>query len=1165
MPRPKSNERKAMENMLDKKGLITDDGFLINPRTGYEIEPTIRNIRYVFQQNIEKKFKTHKTERKKRERKRIVQDEKKQYSSTIYYKEEQRWKQRNDSLSRWYDDGQKYVNSRQIGKLSKRQARQILRNMEDRKNQSFEMIRLTLISVENVKIDEKKTDLRESKMYRCKYKIFSEKIAEWTDAGNGECVYDYLIHRYKRLKLTKERIYDTMFEKEYDLEKKKYYRNYAKGVNTYDLERFCKYFRITLYAVNRDELLFHKYIAPNKNKKYGALCYICSNNHLYPIKEKKYICTYSNIARETLKTSKTKEEKKKERKKKRDGKQIMILDIPKLDDKLETMLFEEKVMPKAMRVSNKITRIETDKEVFIACPEKEKMEKYCKLYDIKFEGQTIPLISKQLFEKLYPKHTLSVLNPIALQMFLSNNKNAFVHKFRKPEHNELDDLSAVDIAKCYTSILKDNTYEWPIFSVTDDLEPYDGKELKCGFYWVESKNFFPLKKSGWYCYSTLLQARKFNIDFKITHQLIASNKLPPNYFVKFVTESLKCQDFKNLNNMLVGILNKICDKCSTCTYTTDFNEAGYRFFNDFKENKLSAYTKIPHVRHFGSDIFEINTVNHSKKYEINVPLYQMVLESGWMKAYELYTKLGGELIMVKTDCVIVKNPKNEVPYDPNGIGTYREEKINRKCFDRINDVVNSRNEYKGLEWDDIEEEQYTENEYDVKGCIERKIFPWVDIMAQEIMDSKKGYSIQGMAGTGKSYLIKKLNKICEENGYRYINLAPTNKAALNIGGSTIHKFFGIATDEVTISAKKLNKLTNYKYVFIDEIGAVSSNLLAYINLIKIREPNIKIICVGDKHQLPPVMEKHHTDSSVLKFICDCNKLTLNIIKRSDDSIPRIAKRWYYQNDIDLTQFGSCETERYLSFTNKTRKRINKQMMLKKQRRNFRARHLKLERNPNDNQSQKMILMVETPIICRENCKKRNLINNEEFKVLNFNKNTEKIFINREEDNEFTYDEFRKYFLPAYCITIHKSQGQTYDEMYNICDVPLIMRHENGRELLYTALTRARKMHQIKIYRGEGVEHVIDSYSYEFLERKANHYHAIDAANDRCCDISISDLNKHIHSHGNICHICRSELNEQTFTLDRIDNNFGHMLDNCLPCCVNCNRARRNVIINEYMA
>jgi ATP-dependent DNA helicase PIF1 len=62
-----------------------------------------------------------------------------------------------------------------------------------------------------------------------------------------------------------------------------------------------------------------------------------------------------------------------------------------------------------------------------------------------------------------------------------------------------------------------------------------------------------------------------------------------------------------------------------------------------------------------------------------------------------------------------------------------------------------------------------------------------------IAKALKGENIflTGKAGTGKSYVVKKLITILKEQGKKVIALAPTGIAANNIKGQTIHSFFSL--------------------------------------------------------------------------------------------------------------------------------------------------------------------------------------------------------------------------------------------------------------------------------------------------------------------------------------------------------------------------------------
>ena len=84
-----------------------------------------------------------------------------------------------------------------------------------------------------------------------------------------------------------------------------------------------------------------------------------------------------------------------------------------------------------------------------------------------------------------------------------------------------------------------------------------------------------------------------------------------------------------------------------------------------------------------------------------------------------------------------------------------------------------------------------------------------------MLDTNKGFSIDGRAGTGKSFLIKELHEEMRQRGLMYISLAPTNKAARVISGYTVHKL-------ITAFNIKRFKDKRYRYVFVGEISMVLS-------------------------------------------------------------------------------------------------------------------------------------------------------------------------------------------------------------------------------------------------------------------------------------------------------------------------------------------------------
>lgn len=126
--------------------------------------------------------------------------------------------------------------------------------------------------------------------------------------------------------------------------------------------------------------------------------------------------------------------------------------------------------------------------------------------------------------------------------------------------------------------------------------------------------------------------------------------------------------------------------------------------------------------------------------------------------------------------------------------------------------------------------------------------------------------ITGKAGTGKTHVLRHFQQSTRK---KIMVVAPTGVAALNAGGSTIHRLLGLNTglpaDLVMDYAKvrRTNKiLMELDAIVIDEVSMVSSDLLDSMDrtLQAVRgntDPfgGIQIIMFGDPYQLPPVVSK----------------------------------------------------------------------------------------------------------------------------------------------------------------------------------------------------------------------------------------------------------------------------------------------------------------------
>ncbi len=124
--------------------------------------------------------------------------------------------------------------------------------------------------------------------------------------------------------------------------------------------------------------------------------------------------------------------------------------------------------------------------------------------------------------------------------------------------------------------------------------------------------------------------------------------------------------------------------------------------------------------------------------------------------------------------------------------------------------------------------------------------------------------VTGRAGTGKSTLLKALRDQFSGN---MAVVAPTGLAAINVGGQTIHSFFGFPPRLVQASDIRRSRngrlMRQLDVLVIDEVSMVRSDLMwgidqaLRINRGRPREAfgGVRLLMFGDLHQLPPIVQE----------------------------------------------------------------------------------------------------------------------------------------------------------------------------------------------------------------------------------------------------------------------------------------------------------------------
>ena len=440
--------------------------------------------------------------------------------------------------------------------------------------------------------------------------------------------------------------------------------------------------------------------------------------------------------------------------------------------------------------------------------------------------------------------------------------------------------------KCRRNLLINSNYNYCVFSVLDNIEPFNGI-VQDGIYYVECENRFPMRGNIFYTRPIVEYALSIGRITKdnIKYQILPSFKLANDYFKSIVEYLLDVfKDSQQLQkfsiNSLIGLFGRRNDefiKYEICNRNDNNDMASV--FGDFTN---------PCINVINDDLVSITGEVRIDKIESCFPIHMQVLDEEAIELHklsELIKDKGGKPILLKTDCVIYEKDEpidlSEEYWDEHKqIKKYKNElfvSLVSHPVKIVNDekLVISQKEYNELQDND-------------------------NIISQSIQ-SQKGLLILGSAGTGKTYL---LNKLVEAlNDKNKLRLAPTNVSALLINGQTLNLFM-----HAFINNRGSNPLySKLEYVFVDEISMVREQFYQLLLSLKLLNPNIKFIISGDFYQLPPVADRVvgnvYETSQCLYQLVDGNRLCLTKCKRSDDVLYNICESVKLRGKIDISGFG----------------------------------------------------------------------------------------------------------------------------------------------------------------------------------------------------------------------------------------------------------------------
>lgn len=405
-----------------------------------------------------------------------------------------------------------------------------------------------------------------------------------------------------------------------------------------------------------------------------------------------------------------------------------------------------------------------------------------------------------------------------------------------------------------------------------------------------------------------------------------------------------------------------------------------------------------------------------------------------------------------------------------------------------------------------------------------------------IESSNSNVYITGKAGTGKSLL---LEYFVGHTRKTVAVVAPTGIAALNVGGMTIHSFFKFPPDvidpkNVNVDYKTREILCNIDAIVIDEVSMIRVDLMEGINAklqIARRDDRpfggCQMIMFGDLYQLPPVVTDgqlhryfNHTYGGIYFFNAPSIEKTdlqiyelgnifrqkdpefrevLNSIRNGDGSASVLSKL-NVRTDLQIPETGFVT----LAGTNNTVSRINHKKLadLEGAEREYQAEvwgDIKEQSFPTE---KKLKLKVGAQVMMLKNDeeKPRRWVNGTLGVITKLGTETVRVNIDGVEHtvNQATWKKYRYDYdheerkltkqvvseftqLPmrlAWAITIHKSQGQTYESVaVDMSDGAFA----HGQT--YVALSRCKSMEGLYLttaIRREDV--IVDQEIVDFMKR-----------------------------------------------------------------------------------
>ena len=886
------------------------------------------------------------------------------------------------------------------------------------------------------------------------------EVQTW-DTGKGRCVFDFIIWRYgpHHKKLCTYEMLEAII-----LADDPTSNPIEEGVSAKQCISIANALGVRLIALDEDHNVILQHTPSKIRKDLPPLNFRVKNEHFYAIMDQSLsLAKIKNVS--SMTHFKKEEDEKKEKKPMKyrilEIKSCRIEQMVKIMKAENTEVFNGRDTHRNINFNSEGELCGfTLKGVKYAWDEDNSIQnamKIAKINDRPYCGETVFSLLMDLLESLGYMKNRSTPNPHTYATFTAKNVKFRTHYGATSEvfsRNQIADLVkggeaiAVDIAKCYTSVLEQPMAGWYIFDSKCEWTEV-GNTLQPGLYLVETDDMTLFHGSNIYSDTMISKAMSENIAFTLRFQILPSTILASDYFKPLLDaidtlckgdKTLK----KGLTNIITGYLGKTQTKQVMAKLTTDIHSV----WNDYTKPEYQEDAFLRQIQNY----YVYGRKQTYRQAEINVPMYIQILDQSNIRLFDMIKQSGGDLLARKTDCAIILG--GSLTYGSMN-GEYRpcdvplQLGLMRPASERsVSDEL-----FLTTSW--VTHTEITSSSQYKDVC--------------DILKKKGGCLLDARAGTGKTYAALEIEKLwMKTDNACVIKFAFTNKAALNFGGKTFHKFLKM-DGKGRFNLTWVKSLKNKNVLFIGDESSMNGEFI-WTRLVELKKalPNATFLFLGDKRQCQPVEDCEAFDyfnSETVKWLCKGQRVELTERQRYDLALWNFAED-VYERGVTGSVGKTMNDAKYLKdainicFFNKTRKLINARV-------NDYVAAFKSEVFPalagKSEYSQDCLLYAGMPIIANTNFTKKEIlqcVNSETFVIKSITAETMTVASDRTEGEHLmtlATSDFAKYFLPNYCTTTHKLQGATITGPINIFDWKRM-----PREVRYTACTRAKKLSQISI-------------------------------------------------------------------------------------------------------